>query len=51
MSAREMLDAAGRVLLPLLPFTVLAGDARVLLLVLPVGHLKKTGIVIGHFKF
>lgn len=55
MSAREMLEAAGRVLLPLLPFTVLAGDARVLLLVLPVGHLKNsscdTGIVTGRFKF
>lgn len=38
MSAREMLlAAAGRAPVPLLPFTVLAGDARVLLLVLPVG--------------
>lgn len=37
MSAREMLlAAAGRAPVPLLPFTVLAGDARVLLLVLPV---------------
>lgn len=41
MSAREMLEAVGRalllLLLPLLPRTVLAGDARVLLLALPVG--------------
>lgn len=40
MSAREMLEAVGRALLllpPLLPRTVLAGDARVLLLALPVG--------------
>lgn len=36
MSSREMLEAAGRaVALP--PRTVLAGDARVLLLALPVG--------------
>lgn len=42
MSAREMLEAAGRVLLlPLLPRTVLAGDARVLLLALPVGSRFK----------
>lgn len=42
MSAREMLEAVGRVLLllPLLPRTVLAGDARVLLLALPVGEFK-----------
>lgn len=39
MSAREMLEAAGRVLLLLLR-TVLAGDARVLLLALPVGGVK-----------
>lgn len=37
MSAREMLEAVGRVWpLVLVPRTVLAGDARVLLLVLPV---------------
>lgn len=36
MSASEMLEAVGQVLLLLLPRTVLAGDARVLLLALPV---------------
>lgn len=36
MSASEMLEAVGQLLLLLLPRTVLAGDARVLLLALPV---------------
>lgn len=36
MSSREMLEAAGRAF-TLPPRTVLAGDARVLLLLLPVG--------------
>lgn len=39
MSSREMLEATGRVLM-LPPRTVLAGDARVLLLALPVGKFK-----------
>ncbi len=39
MSSREMLEAAGRAL-TLPPRTVLAGDARVLLLALPVGEFK-----------
>lgn len=37
MSSREMFEAAGR----LLPLTVLAGEARVLLLVLPSSEKKK----------
>lgn len=41
MSSREMLEAVGRAL-TLPPRTVLAGDARVLLLVLPVGRSKLT---------
>lgn len=36
ISSREMLEAGGRVAAALAPRTVLAGDARVLLLVLPV---------------
>lgn len=39
MSSREMLEAVGRALV-LPPRTVLAGDARVLLLVLPVGAVQ-----------
>lgn len=39
MSSREMLEATGRALV-LPPRTVLAGDARVLLLVLPIGAVQ-----------
>lgn len=39
MSAREMLEAVGRAL-TLPPRTVLAGDARVLLLALPAGEFR-----------
>lgn len=47
MSSREMLEAAGRAL-TLPPRTVLAGDARVLLLALPVGEFKHSSDERGH---